>query len=273
MGYSLHQYKHLFCVEGCPFSNFYGDSLMKLGIGKLLLIAMAMTALAVGNSRPLQAAPTLEFKVGSNAAFTATLTFNATENQYEFFSGLNNVSATGLVTNGSGLFTIDVIVKSNAPGSSTLGELMTVTTDARRSGMGGSNPLFITVADSTFNNPVGANLQLQSTFTGTGPGSTTLSSAVLVGGSPVAEINGQSLGASATPVVFSNNTTPFTLRNVTYVDLNPNGTAMTTGTTRVVADTPVVPEPSTIAMALTALVPLGFAGLRRFRRRPDVTSV
>ncbi len=34
----------------------------------------------------------------------------------------------------------------------------------------------------------------------------------------------------------------------------------------------MVPEPSTIAMALTALVPLGFAGLRRFRRRSDVTS-
>ncbi|CAN5851657.1 hypothetical protein BH23PLA1_BH23PLA1_21450 [soil metagenome] len=34
----------------------------------------------------------------------------------------------------------------------------------------------------------------------------------------------------------------------------------------------MAPEPSTIAMALTALVPLGFAGLRRLRRRPDVTS-
>jgi hypothetical protein len=35
----------------------------------------------------------------------------------------------------------------------------------------------------------------------------------------------------------------------------------------------VIPEPSTIAMALTALVPLGFVGLRRLRRRPDVDSV
>src|SRR5262245_16428608 len=122
-------------------------------------LMMALAA-CLGAERAALATPTLSLQVGSDAAYSVTLTYVSANSAWEFHSGANDVDTTGLLSNGKGLFTVDVAVKDNSPGGTTA-QLLNTTTDVRDNGhTTAPNSLVLTVSESAFTSPVGTNLSL-----------------------------------------------------------------------------------------------------------------
>jgi hypothetical protein len=203
-------------------------------------------------------------------ATTGTLTTRTLTPQggglYTYVNAADNI--------GGILFEIEISITTNSPGTATLAQLITVESSVRQGGAGGGNrDVYIEVLDDTFTMPTGAALVLNSEYTGTlsnqNP-TTHLTSEVLVGATVLATVGPHNLNTIGTPDPFSNLATPFTLRNLTYVNLDPNASADTTSETWVsLGSTPPppnggVPEPT--AIAVWSLI-VGLAvGVRRFAR-------
>jgi hypothetical protein len=237
-----------------------------------------MAAIALGSSlcavQTAHASPMLTLQVGGNAAYSVTLSFVSANNDWEFHSGTLNVGATGLVSNGSGVFTVDVAVQDNTPGGTTA-QLLNTTTDVRESGAGGApRDLVLTVSETQFQSPVGTNLSLQGSLNVTSLGTANVDTVGLTGlfnsdtAHQVTVSPTSSTGTTnATSMSISNTTTPFSLSNAIAIHLNPGSSAQATGTVQLVGPTQAAPEPSTFALAVTGFVALGFAGLRLRLRR------
>jgi hypothetical protein len=222
-----------------------------------LIVAMATSATAT-------AAPILELSINGTTWETVAL-IDQGGGTYEF----DAANLSGLMINGaqSNYEEINVTITTNSPGTAALAELITVETSARMGGAGGGNrDLYIRVTDEDFTAPLGSDLLLRSSFSGVvgdGLAAPSLTSSVFDPSDPSPVLAGagpHALGTTMTASFANTLVSPFALRNVTYINLNPNAEANTVSSTRIEA----VPEPATLA-AWSLFACLG--GLAASRRK------
>jgi hypothetical protein len=269
---------------------------------KPLRFALAASLLTLGLAMSADAAnPQLSININSSTV-SGSLALAQSGLVYNFGGGAGNylyvgenngvytvlgTSSTQLAENASlggdqWGYEFKVTVTDNAPGTQAGAQLFDVTTEVRSNPLDsgtGQSVTQITLSDSTFTAPTGSvylssyvsGVQgpgvptdtFQSFFDQAGNDQSTTSQVITSGGNTV---------NSASP--FSN-AGSFTLRNVTTIQLTPNGLnnqngrVTTNGQTYLLKElTPAIatPEPATLALALSGLGTLGLSGLRRLRR-------
>lgn len=234
---------------------------MTSAIARKIFAAAALMALGIlATTRAAHATPMLQIAVGSDPAvdYTSELSYNAVTRTYNFNTGDGNYTV-------SGLFQVSVSITSRS--SPTSAQLLDSTIDVRTNDTNDqSRELFITVTDN-FSQPIGPNLTLTNSFTGsttnetddqlfTGEASSQDGSTLLAGDTRL-------LNTSTTPPIGFSNVQPFMLSGVIALTLNPGESASVGGSVMVNGPAIATPEPATMALACSGLGALGLAGLRR----------
>jgi len=223
---------------------------MVVGFSKRVAFLAVLAAAALVASPP-----------SARAAFTLTLQEGA--NVVNVTDGGSNDISTGpngiiIFAGQVGDFQIQLNVgTSNAAGNVSPAQL-TILNTTINSPTGGT--LTVTLTDTGFNVPksdVGVQTQLSTTQVPTG---VTVSSKSVINGTNYAPVSLSTVGGDKATAYLTINSAPFTLSNVTTFTLSGAGTVQFTGLTA------VTPEPSTIAMALTALPLFGLGRWVRRRR-------
>jgi len=240
---------------------------------KHLIVLSALAAAILAGAGSARAA--LQLRLETAGATTVNVVDNG--------AGDTNPLAGQITFNGSiGNFaTVITAGTSNSPGANGLAILQTHTISVRETTATRST-LTVTLGDTGFTNPSGANLQMGSSFSGTflsstagesvsfqsyaDPSNTALGKAVTSGLHTAQLVNG-----SQAPVGFSTadrtatftSNGPYSLSDVTVINLSQNGEANVGGTTSVTLPAGAgVPEPASIGV-----LALGALGLIARRRR------